>query len=301
MKETMAFKKLPEGWKVKILHNCIVGEVCDLESSVAVFPKQEWYEAIKIRKSRRHYKREGLPDNLVSHIRQLCTEFTFPEARAELVLDDSGDIFKGALGSYGKIKGSPAYVAFIGNSNYPHYNERVGYLGEGIILECTQLGLATCWVGGFFRPEAVAKQIGLNTGEKVLAVTPVGYAEDGYSIEEKLLSGMAKSKNRKELKELAKGLERNEWPLWVSTALEAARLAPSAVNRQPWRFLVNPERVTVLLDSEKDSYNIPKRLDCGIAMLHLELGALAGGVIGSWQFLNGQGVATFTVESTTAG
>lgn len=43
--------------------------------------------------------------------------------------------------------------------------------------------------------------------------------------------------------------------------------------------------ITVAVDNLHDTYNIPKRLDCGIAMLHLELGALAAGVTGTWEFL----------------
>ena len=57
-------------------------------------------------------------------------------------------------------------------------------------------------------------------------------------------------------------------------------MAPSAVNRQSLRFKVAEDNITVAVDSIKDSFGIAKRLDCGIAMLHLELGAMAGGVSG---------------------
>ena len=39
-----------------------------------------------------------------------------------------------------------------------------------------------------------------------------------------------------------------------------------------------------------------KNLDCGIAMLHLEVGALKAGVSGSWEYLKGKEVARFLVE-----
>lgn len=51
-----------------------------------------------------------------------------------------------------------------------------------------------------------------------------------------------------------------------------------------------------MLDSLNDSYNIAKRLDCGIAMMHLEVGALASGVHGNWQFLKEEGVAVFSAN-----
>jgi len=85
-------------------------------------------------------------------------------------------VFKGAIGSYGKIKGAPAYVAFIGKLEDPNIQEKVGYIGECLILEATSMGLATCWVGGFFRPDVVSKHITIRQNERVLAVSPLGYA-----------------------------------------------------------------------------------------------------------------------------
>ncbi|HHY93759.1 MAG TPA: nitroreductase, partial [Firmicutes bacterium] len=37
----------------------------------------------------------------------------------------------------------------------------MGYTGEAVVLEATALGLATCWVGGFFRPEVAARLLGV--------------------------------------------------------------------------------------------------------------------------------------------
>ncbi|MDI3546615.1 MAG: hypothetical protein PWR10_267 [Halanaerobiales bacterium] len=50
-----------------------------------------------------------------------------------------------------------------------------------------------------------------------------------------------------------------------------------SVNRQPWRFRFSDGGVTISVDNpDKDLYS--KRLDCGIAMLHFELGARKKGV-----------------------
>ena len=64
----------------------------------------------------------------------------------------------------------------------------------------------------------------------------------------------------------------------------AARLAPSAVNRQPWRFVCGDRSISVSLDKKRDTYKISRRLDCGIAMLHLELGARHAGAAGLWTY-----------------
>jgi hypothetical protein len=54
------------------------------------------------------------------------------------------------------------------------------------------------------------------------------------------------------------------------------------------------------MDAPKDGRRYPKRLDCGIAMLHIELGALAGGTTGVWTRLPAPDVARFEARSDPA-
>jgi len=182
------------------------------------------------------------------------------------------------------------YMAFIGEMSSGRVQEATGYIGEGIILEATALGLATCWVGGFFRPEGVRSQIDIREEEKVLSVTPVGYAPLEKTRQEKIMSGLVRSRLRKPLAKLVSG----EMPApWMEKALEAARLAPSAQNRQPWRFRIEKEAVVIAADKSSTTSSISKRLDCGIAMLHFELGARVAGVAGKWEILSSPDVARF--------
>ncbi len=214
-----------------------------------------------------------------------------------MVTQSPDEVFKGAIGNYGKIKGATSFIAFIGDSTDPHEQERVGYTGEGIILEATSLNVGTCWVGGFFRPEVAGSLVGIGPNEKVLAVTPVGCVDEEWSLEEKIMTGFGVTHHRKSLKELTTGLEETVWPRWVRAALEAARLAPSAVNRQPWRFDVRYDSITVSTDNLINTYRISKRLDCGIAMLHIEVAAGKYGIQGEWEFLEAPKVARFRVTA----
>lgn len=255
----------------------------------------ELYNVIFQRHSRRQFNGMALsPQNKVDlqNLSQLLNSDVLG-ARVILVTENPDKVFKGAIGSYGKIKGAPAYVAFVGNMNDAAVQEKVGYLGELFILAATSMGLATCWVGGFFRPEVVQTQIQLNQGEQVLAVSPIGSVRERYSIEEKIMSGFVTSHKRKDLPTLCLRLPKDPIPVWIRSSLEVARLAPSAVNRQPWRFSVENETIKISVDNSKKSYNISKRLDCGIAMAHIEIGANHEGVIGRWEYLKGLDVARF--------
>jgi nitroreductase len=262
-------------------------------------PFSRWYLAVQSRRSRRHFdlKRPIESDSLAA-LEKVCSEFTpYPHARAYLITNPSKDIFKGIVGSYGKVSGAPAFIAFIGDMRAPYVQEETGYTGEGIILEATALGLNTCWVAGFFRPESVASLVEIKDNERVLAVTPIGYAREIESLGERLMTGFGFTHRRLPLSKLMSGSGVDNLQEWTRESLEAARLAPSAVNRQPWGFNVHGNDITVFVRNSGPEFNVSKRLDCGIAMLHIEIAALHRGFAGKWEFLQSPQVANFAVVS----
>jgi nitroreductase len=265
-------------------------------------PFSRWHEVIARRRSRRRFDpgRRIAPETLAA-LDKVCNEFTpFAHARARLVTESAETVFKGIVGSYGKIRGTPAFIAFVGSMDDPFVQEKVGYMGEGIILEATALGLDTCWVGGFFRPEIAGVLVEVGGNERVLAVTPVGYARGFESWEEKLMTRFNRSHNRLPLSKLARGLPSAKWPDWVKISLEAARLAPSATNRQPWGFDVQENSITVFVRTGGPEFSVSKRLDCGIAMLHLEIAAGDRGRRGQWEFLPSPQVGRLMIHSQSA-
>jgi nitroreductase len=265
-------------------------------------PFSRWHPAIEKRRSRRHFD-ANLPvaPEALAALDKVCNQFApFPHARSCLVTESTESVFKGIIGSFGKVKGAPAFIAFVGNMDGPFVHEEVGYTGEGIILEATALGLNTCWVGGFFRPEVAASLVKVSDKERVLAITPVGYAREPESWEEKLMTGFGRSHKRLPISELATGLPAEKRPDWVNVSLEAARLAPSAANRQPWGFDVQEDGITVFVRTGGPDFNVSKRLDCGIAMLHLEVAAADRGRWGQWEFLPSPEVAKFKLYSQSA-
>ena len=261
-------------------------------------PFSRWDAAIPLRRSRRRYNRIPLEPAQLAQIQTICQEFRpYPQARAELITKSPDEVLRGIVASYGKIRGAQALIAFIGDTDEHYVNEKIGYTGEGIILEATAMGLGTCWVGGsmFFRRGLAESLVGAGKTERVFAVTPAGYAVNGVSLGERVQMAFGMFHRRKPLAEMVSGLDERQWPDWIKSALAAARLAPSAVNRQPWRFYVEPNSITVSADSTLLEWGISKRLDCGIAMLHIEVAALDSGVKGRWELLEAPQVARFTV------
>lgn len=256
---------------------------------------EQCYDAIFTRHSQRRFDGRSLTEAHANLIEKVCLKFRpFASARAVFVNASSDSVLRGAIGSYGKIRGGSAFAVFIGDTRDANYREAVGYTGEGVILAAAALGVGTCWVGGFFRPAAVKAVVKVEPYESVLAVTPFGYAPPVEPTHETALSGFGRFHRRRPLSELISGTP----PLpWQQTALEAARLAPSAVNRQPWHFDVDPRTITVSVAPRAFPGTVHfHRLDCGIAMLHLELGALHAGQKGLWQLLPPPDVGRYTAE-----
>jgi len=258
---------------------------------------ETWYPAIFHRLSRRTFLDRPIEADKVSRIDEVCREFRpFAEARVEFVPEGPTDVFKGIIGHYGRITGAPAYFVVIGDMESPRAQECAGYLGEAAILEATAMGLGTCWVGGMFRPGPASARIRIEGAEKILSVIPVGYAAESFSPTDKLFRGLAGSAKRKSLHQLVVGGDLARFP-WIETSIEAARMAPSAANRQPWRFRIEEGGFVVRLDTDRDRSAVSRRLDCGIAMLHAELGARAAGVAGRWEFLDTPEVARFIAQA----
>jgi nitroreductase len=265
------------------------------ESMWQNFLRPQWYEAIGERRSRRRFLHVSPLVNLNTWLHHVCRYFRpFPDVEAVLVNRPAETILKGAIGSYGKIRGAQAFVAILGRKAASHAAEQAGYTGEGIVLEATACGLDTCWVGGTFRREAVGEMANARTGEHVFGVIPLGYGAKGWSFTERLMTGFGRTHIRKVLPELMIGTHSGKFPAWIGPALEAARLAPSAFNRQPWRFSTSPDSITVSVENTGRDFGMSKRLDCGIVMLHIELGAMSQGITGKWEFLTDPQVARFT-------
>jgi len=176
--------------------------------------------------------------------------------------------------------------------------EDYGYALEQAILEATDLGLGTCWLGGSFTQSSFGKRIDKAAGEIVPAVCSVGYAEAGGRARD-LIRRQAHADQRLPWESLFFDGEfgralRAEAAGKYAEALEMTRLAPSASNKQPWRVVRMGSQwhfycqrtagygkgslIFVLLNLAD-----LQRLDIGIAMCHFELTARERGLSGRWR------------------
>jgi nitroreductase len=209
------------------------------------------------------------------------------------------------LGTYGFIRGASAFI--VGAiERLPRGLEDYGSLLERAILRATDLGLATCWLGGTFSKSGFARKIGLAAGELLPAVAAVGYARDD-SFSKDRIRKMAGANFRRPAEELSfngtfdsplSPADRGPY----AEALEMVRWAPSASNRQPWRIVRTPTGWHFYL-ARTQGYGKGtllfsvlrladlQRVDMGIAMCHFELAAREAGLAGGW-VIEDPGIAT---------
>ncbi len=196
------------------------------------------------------------------------------------------------MGTYGVIKGARIFLAGIIRPDHMVMTD-YGYCKEKIILQATLLGLGTCWLGGTFQAGAFARAAGLQKGELIPTVTPLGYPASQKSLTEKIMRRFAGSDQRKPwqdiffiddfsrpLNETAVGKYRE--------ALENMRLAPSASNKQPWRILYDTKQLMFHFYLERSrQYKMMgiarlQDIDLGIAMSHFEITAREAELNGNW-------------------
>jgi len=192
------------------------------------------------------------------------------------------------IGTYGFISGVKQYVAGCvkqGGMDLEGY----GYAMERIVLQATEMGLGTCWLG-IFKRGAFGDAMKPD-GELMPAVAAIGVAAGKRSLMDRAVAAGAGARKRKPLETLFFEEDFNT-PINASgplkECLEMVRIGPSASNKQPWRAARQGEAVHFYL-AETPGYagnKLPagtiQRVDMGIAACQMEMAAEALGLPGGF-------------------
>ena len=215
-------------------------------------------EAITARHSVRKYIDKEIPADIVTALQDKIAEYNkVGNLNIQLVLNETR-AFTGML-SYGSFSGVRNYFVMVGKKG-ADLDERVGYYGEQLVLLAQTLGLNTCWVGLSYRKVPEAYNVGKD--EKLACMIALGYGEtQGVSHKIKTIEQVS---NASDLT-----------PAWFKRGVEAALLAPTAVNQQKFSFeYVGMSNNRHLVRAKKGFSMIGyTQMDLGIAKYHFEIGA----------------------------
>ena len=227
-------------------------------------------EAIEARHSVRAYKDQQLAEDVVKRLEEEIAEVNQTGSLHIQLIRNEPKAFQGTLAKYGKFRNVTNYMVMAGKKS-DDLDERIGYYGEHLVLLAQTLGLNTCWVGLSYKK--IPDTYVLDDGEVIKAYIAIGYGEtQGSSHKIKTIEQV----NRTAVRTFGSSKNASDiTPHWYTKGIEAALLAPTAVNQQKFSFeYVGTNNGRHQVRAKKGISMIGyTQIDLGIAKYHFEIGA----------------------------
>ncbi len=207
-------------------------------------------EIMKKRHSVRQYTEKAIEEEKRKILIDKITDINKKTGLNFQICFDEPKAFDTFMAHYGKFSNVKNYIALVGTKNN---NEAVGYWGEYLVLKAQELNLNTCWVALTYSKKKA--NVTLNKGEKIYCVLALGYGENqGVPHKSKKIEQVSNASSDK--------------PKWFLNGVQAALLAPTAMNQQKFKFTFENDQVFA-----KPGVGFCSKIDLGIAKYHFEIGA----------------------------
>ena len=216
-------------------------------------------EAIQARHSVRAYTGQPLIDTDARALQEKIDEVNRVGRLHIQLIRNEPKAFLGPFARYGKFRNVTDYLVMVG-VKADDLDERIGYYGEQLVLLAQTLGMNTCWVGLSYTK--IPNTYVLNDGEVIQAYISIGYGEtQGVSHKIKRIEQVSNVSD--------------STPDWFRRGVEAALLAPTAINQQKFSFEYlgmtdGHHRVRAKKGFSLVGYT---HMDLGIAKYHFEIAA----------------------------
>ena len=208
----------------------------------------EILEIMQQRHSVRQYTDRAIEPEKRTVLDALTQEINRKAGLSVQIIYDDPKCFDSFMAHYGKFAGVRYYMALVG-TKAPGLDETLGYYGEELVLKAQELGLNTCWVALTHGKSKAA----VGRGEKEVCLIALGYG---------VTQGVEhKSRPMQELCTCGEPM-----PEWFRCGMNAAMLAPTAMNQQKFRFELLPDGM-VKAACGSGFYT---KLDLGIVKYHFE-------------------------------
>lgn len=215
-------------------------------------------QAMNERHSVRSYTDKPIPTDILSELKSEIAKCNNEGNLNIQLVTDEPKAFDGFMAHYGKFGGVENYIVLVGKK-VPDIDEKCGYYGERIALKAQQLGLNTCWVALTYKK--VRGAFTVKSDEKLTVVIALGYGKtQGVTHTSKAITAVSNVCA--------------DSPEWFKKGVEAALLAPTAMNQQKFFFEYANGEVTA-----KPGRGFYTKVDLGIAKYHFE--TVTGKEVGS--------------------
>lgn len=248
-------------------------------------------ELIPERKSIRDYKRTLVKEHLLNEIKDFAISGRklIEDIEVEILIKNKDEVYeqlKGVAGYNGNMLEAPHYMVMLSDRK-DYYIENTGYIGENLMLKAFELGVGSCWIT-FSDESKVKENLGITSDKELTALIALGYAENKTKVINQMKTGDNYSKadmrvvedNTSERLGIEDVVFMKEWgnqadesDLRLRGLLDGfhyARLAPSTLNRQPWRFIIDDDKVVLAVRDDEHTNEYEEKIDAGIVMLYFE-------------------------------
>ncbi len=208
----------------------------------------ELLEVMKQRHSVRQYADTPIEQEKRAELNALTEKINAETGLHIQIVYDEPKCFDSFMARYGKFSGVCNYIALIGKKS-ADLDVKLGYYGEALALKAQELGLNTCWVAMTHGKNSAV----VNKGEKLLCLISLGYG--------KTQGVVHKNKPLQDVCNFGDSM-----PEWFLQGVEAALLAPTAMNQQKFFFELQSDD-SVKLKCGRGFY---AKLDLGIVKYHFE-------------------------------
>ncbi|MCR5294761.1 MAG: nitroreductase family protein [Lachnospiraceae bacterium] len=218
------------------------------------------YEAMNLRKSTRRYCWEPLSEDTLKRIGAFYEEVEslFPGIRTEIGITDNLDRKHMPKGLFA-VK-APYYLT-VYSERKDRYAVNAGYICEQMSLYMHTLGLGSCFLGSAKLPKKKRVHDDLTFVIMMAFGKPEG-----------ILSRRSADAKRLPLQKLC--TYRDEPGRMIRELLEAARLAPSAFNTQPWRFVAADGNIHIFSKkNDIDQFRMLDEFSFGTMFSHIMIAA----------------------------
>lgn len=205
-------------------------------------------EVMKARHSVRQYEDREIEPELCAQLSEYVAALNVESGLNIQLIANEPKCFNSLMAHYGRFSGVSNYIAIVGRKG-DDIEEKVGYYGEKVVLKAQELGLNSCWVALTHGKSTAV----IGNGEKLYIIISVGYGKS---------AGVA-HKN-KDITKLA--VISDDDPQWYIDGVQAALLAPTAVNQQ--KFMIERAGEEAKITAPKGMLTL---MDLGIVKCHFEL------------------------------
>ncbi len=253
------------------------------------------YNTILNRFSTRRYETNPLGKNLLENLSSIqgSLEPLIKENTMEFsVYDFNGRYDRmDVMGAFGATLNPPHFL--LGHiTGESHLLTDIGFRLEQVVLWLQENEIGSCYIGCLRREKQFIRQFDLSETARLGSLVVFGNPDTSLlgKSANRLMRSTAGATRRKAVEEIFFSENFNhpvQPPEWLASIIDAGRYAPSAVNAQPWRFLLDGGVLYLYITRNHPKYSLGDSehycfLDGGIAMANVVQAVHSLGMMASW-------------------